>query len=356
MIEIGRAFVVGHEDVKQMPPQAKSLQAKSVNGGAGSKGKSAAADRIYMAVLFLVSLTTLLLIVAIAIELWVGSLASIHKFGFHFLVNSKWDPNHEILGALPFILGTLYTSFWALLIAVPISIGSAIFLSEIAPPMIRRPLGYLIELLAAIPSVVYGLCGVFVLSQVLANAKDNGDKYNGLETLIFNNQTLNKWEIFKGAPNGTDLLCASIILAIMVIPFITSVTRELLLAIPKIAREGSYGVGATKWETIQGVVLPFARPGIIGAVILGLGRALGETMAVTMVIGNADEFKFSLFSAGNTMASVIANEFTEASTEIYRSSLTEIGLSLFAVTLVVNGIARMMVRYMTLDIQTGKRR
>ena len=320
------------------------------------KPKTSIADRLYIALLFIASLATLVLIVAIAVELWIGSMPSIHKFGIGFLFASKWDPNHSILGAEPFICGTLYTAFWALLIAVPISVGSAVFLAEIAPPIIRQPLGYLIELLAAIPSVVYGLCGAFVLAPMLSNDKSLGDKYNGLETMISHNKVLSKFPLFTGSGTGADILCASIILAIMVIPFITSVTRELLLAIPKIAREGSYGVGATKWETINGVVLPYARAGIIGAVILGLGRALGETMAVTMVIGNADSFHLSLFSAGNTMASVIANEFTEASTQIYRAALTEIGLCLFAVTLVVNAIARLMVRYMALDIQTGGRR
>jgi phosphate transport system permease protein len=243
----------------------------------------------------------------------------------------------------------------ALLIAVPVSVGSAIYLAEIAPRIIRNVLGYIIELLAAIPSVVYGLCGVFVLSHMLASDRSGGDNYNGLETVIVNNHRLSKLSIFHGPPNGSDIMCASIILAIMVIPFITSVTRELLLAIPKIAREGSYGVGATKWETINGVVLPFARAGIIGAVILGLGRALGETMAVTMVIGNADHFNVSLFSAGNTMASLIATEFNEAS-GVYLSALTEIGLCLFVLTLIVNGFARLLVKYMAKDIQTGGKR
>ncbi len=319
------------------------------------KSVASTADQVYMAILFLVSLATVLIIVAIGVELWVGSKLSMDQFGFKFLTTKTWDPVRLLLGAEPFILGTLYTSAIALIIAVPISIGSAIYLAEIAPKFIRTWLGYLIELLAAIPSVVYGLCGVYLLSHMLSNNKANGDSYNGLETLIANNPHLTKLALFNGVPSGTDVLCASLILAVMIIPFITSVTRELLLAIPKIAREGSYGVGATKWETITGVVLPFARAGIIGAVILGLGRALGETMAVTMVIGNANKFDISLLKQGATMASIIANSFNEAY-GIEKSALTEIGLCLFVLTLVINGFARLLVRSMAKDIQTGGKR
>ncbi len=312
-----------------------------------SRSRAETMDRVYMALLFLASLTIFLLIVGIAVELAYGSHLSVAKFGLGFLTKSKWDANHNIFGAWPFILGTLYSSFWALLIAVPVSVGSAIFLSEIAPRWLRTPLGFLIELLAAIPSVVYGLWGLFVLQGILANH---------VETPISNNHFWSKLPIFTGSPNGTDMLAASLILAIMVTPFITSVSRDILLAIPKVAREGSYGIGATKWETITGVVLPFARAGIIGGIILGLGRALGETMAVTMVIGNSEGFKLSLFSAGNTMASLIANEFSEASVDLYRSALIEIGLILFIVTMIVNGLARLLVRYTAKDIQSGGRR
>ena len=304
-------------------------------------------DRVYMAVLFLVSLTILALILGIAADLIYGSRLTLHHYGLSFLTAHAWDPNHDIYGAWPFILGTLYSSFWALVIAVPVSIGSAIFLTEIAPRWIRMPLGFLIELLAAIPSVVYGLWGIFVLEPFLAAR---------IETPISNNHLLSKLPLLQGAPNGNDMLCAALILSIMVIPFITSVSRDILLAIPPIAREGSFSLGSTKWETITGVVLPFARAGMIGAVILGLGRALGETMAVTMVIGNSDKFSPSLLQPGNTMASLIANEFTEASTNLYRSALIEIGLTLFAVTMVVNAFARLLVRYTAKDIQTGGRR
>ncbi len=340
-------------------------------------------DQIYMALLFLASLAILALIVGIAVQLAVTSHQSLSNFGPSFLFTTTWDPNRNTFGAWNFILGTLYSSFWALLLAVPISVGAAIFLSEIAPPYIRTPLAFLIELLAAIPSVVYGLWGIFVLSPLLTNVYDgpsftvfgllkewvvthhipttvkswiSGDNpIPGLEPSIAQNHLLHRLPIFSGPPNGSDVMTASLILAIMVTPYITSVSRDILMAIPKISREGSYAVGATKWETITGVVLPYARAGIIGAVILGLGRALGETMAVTMVIGNSETFKTSLFAPGNTMASVIANEFSEASTDIYRSSLIEIGLCLFIVTMIVNGIARLLVRYTALDIQGGKR-
>jgi phosphate transport system permease protein len=303
-------------------------------------------DRVYMAIIFIASLAILLLILGIALELAIGARQSLSHFGFGFFAGIRWDPVHFIFGALPFVEGTLYSSFLALLIAVPISIGSAIFLTEIAPWWLRKPLSFLIELLAAIPSVVYGLWGMFVLTPFLVDH---------VETPISQNHAISSLALFSGPPFGSDMLCAALILAIMVIPFITSVSRDILLAIPRIAREGSYGVGATKWETISGVVLPFARAGIIGAVILGLGRALGETMAVTMVIGNSRAFHLSLLSPGNTMASLIANEFSEASFDLYRSSLIEIALCLFVVTMVVNAFARLLVRYTALDVQTGGR-
>ncbi|HEV2472132.1 MAG TPA: phosphate ABC transporter permease subunit PstC, partial [Chthonomonadales bacterium] len=257
-------------------------------------------------------------------------------FGWRFLTKSDWDPSRQIFAVTPFILGTLYTSFWALLIAVPISVASAIFLAEIAPGWLRLPVGFLVELLAAIPSVVYGLWGIFVLVPWLMKH---------VETPISNSPKLGNFALFNAPPNGNDILAASLILAIMVTPFITSVSREVLRAIPRDARAGSYALGATRWETIRNVVLPYARSGMIGAIMLGLGRALGETMAVTMVIGNNPDFHIALFSPGYTMASVIANEFTEAPLPLYRSALIEIGLTLFIMTAIVNGCARLLVRY-----------
>jgi phosphate transport system permease protein len=304
-------------------------------------------DRLYSALLFLASLSILALVVAIAMELLIGSRESLQRFGVRFFVRMAWDPVHEDFGALAYILGTLYTSFWALLIAVPISVGAAIFLAEVAPRWIRGPLSFLIELLAAIPSVVYGLWGIFVLSPWLVQH---------VETPISENPTLSRFNLFNAPPNGNDILAASLILAIMVLPYITAVSRDIVRAIPRTVREGSNALGATQWETIRGVVLPYARGGIIGAVILGLGRALGETMAVTMVIGNELGFHVGLFHSGYTMASIIANEFTEASFPLYRSALIEIGLTLFVVTMVVNAGARLLIYYTARNVQGGGRR
>ena len=304
-------------------------------------------DRIYAAILFIASLSILILVVAIALELVLASRESLQRFGWRFFTRMAWDPVHQNFGALAYILGTLYTSFWALLMAVPISIGAAIFLAELAPRWLRTPVSFLIELLAAIPSVVYGLWGIFVLSPWLVQH---------VETPISENATLSKFALFNAPPNGNDILAASLILAIMVLPYITAVSRDILRAIPRTAREGSYALGATRWETIQGVVLPYARAGIIGAVILGLGRALGETMAVTMVIGNELGFHVGLFHSGYTMASIIANEFTEASFPLYRAALIEVGLTLFVVTMVVNAGARVLIYYTARNLQGGGRR
>jgi phosphate transport system permease protein len=326
---------------------AKPSPASPAPKGAGLERPRQLADRVYLAILFAVSLLILTIIAAIAVELTVGSFPSIKSFGAGFVAHSTWDANRLVFGALPFLLGTLYSSFWALLIAIPISIGTAIFLSEVAPAWIRTPFSFLVELLAAIPSVVYGLWGIFVLAPWLAAH---------VETPISNNARLARLALFNTAPSGNDMLAASLILAIMVLPYITSVSRDILRAIPRAARDSSYALGATRWETIKGVVLPYARAGIIGAVILGLGRALGETMAVTMVIGNNSHFHLSLFSPSYTMASVIANEFTEASIDLYRSALIEIGLMLFIVTMIVNGCARLLVYYTAKDIHGGARR
>jgi phosphate transport system permease protein len=304
-------------------------------------------DRIYSAILFLASLSIFVVVLGIALELVLASGETLHRFGMGFFARAAWDPVRQDFGALPFIFGTLYTSFWALLLAVPVSIGAAIFLAEIAPKWLRNPVSFLIELLAAIPSVVYGLWGVFVLAPWLSTH---------VETPISEHPHLSKFVLFDAPPNGNDILAASLILAIMVLPFITSVSRDILRAIPRSAREGSYALGATQWETIRGVVLPYARGGIIGAVILGLGRALGETMAVTMVIGNSLDFKPQLFNSGYTMASIIANEFSEASFSLYRSALIEIGLALFVVTMVVNGFARVLIYYTAKNVQGGGRR
>ena len=260
------------------------------------------------------------------------AMLSIQKFGWHFLFTSTWDPVKEIFGALPFIYGTIVSSLLALLIAVPVSLGVAIYLAELAPQFIREPLSFLIELLAAIPSVVYGLWGIFVLAPFLRQTVQP-----------FLSKYLGFLPLFKGEFYGVGMFTAGIILSIMIIPTISSVSREVFLAVPSNQKEAALALSATRWEAIRLAVLGYARTGVLGAVILGLGRALGETMAVTMVIGNRPEISASLFAPGYTMASVIANEFSEATSNLYLAALIEVGLVLFFVTLIVNIIARMLI-------------
>jgi len=266
----------------------------------------------------------------------VGQLAwsawpSIKAFGFRFLVSGTWDPVAGEFGAGPMIFGTLYSSLIALVLAVPLAIGVAIFLTEFAPQWIRRPVGTLVELLAAIPSVVYGLWGIFVLIPLLR------------AYVIPPLQAVLGWTpLFSGTFFGNSMLAAGIILAIMILPYISSVSREVMAAVPPSQREAALALGATRWEAVWSAVLPYARPGLVGAVVLGLGRALGETMAVVMVIGNRHELSASLVEPGYTMAAVIANEFNEAA-GLQRAALFEIGLVLFAVTLAVNAFARLLV-------------
>jgi phosphate transport system permease protein len=258
--------------------------------------------------------------------------ASVHAFGWSFITSTDWDPVRDQFGALPFIYGTVVSSLLALVLAVPISIGSAIWISELAPAWLRNPAGFLIELLAAVPSVVYGLWGVFVLAPFLRNtAEPLLAKYLGFLPL------------FRGTHQGFGMLAGGVILAIMIIPTITSVSREVMSSVPNVYREGALALGATRTEMVGMAVLPFARSGIVGAIILGLGRALGETMAITMLIGNRAEISVSLFSPSYTMASVIANEFTEATGDVHLAALAEIGLLLFAVTLILNIVARLLV-------------
>jgi phosphate transport system permease protein len=306
------------------------------------RSKKLLGDKLYRFVLQICAVVVLLVIAGLLYELISGSADSISKFGLGFVTESKWDPSSQTFGALPFILGTLYSSFWALVLALPISILTAVFLSEIAPRWLERPVSFMVELLAAIPSVVYGLWGILILQPWLVKHVETPIAKSWMSSI----------PIFGDTANGYDMLAASMILAIMVLPYITAVSRDLLRAIPKAVREGSYALGATKWETIKLVVLPYARGGIIGAVMLGFGRALGETMAVTMVIGNSPVFKTSLFASGYTLASVIANELAEAS-GLYRSALIEIGLCLFIITLLVNAGAKLLIYYTAQDINTG---
>ena len=271
-----------------------------------------------------------LLVAGIAFVLWQQSRVSIAKFGFRFWRTTIWDPVSGDFGALPFIWGTLYSSFLALLISTPVALGIAIFLSELSPRFLRTPLAFLTELLAAVPSIVYGLWGVFVLVPLVRKLEMLAPSWaRGLP-------------LFTGPPLGVGMLSAALVLAVMVIPFTSSVAREVLKAVPATQREAAYALGATRWEAIQ-VAMRYGRTGVIGAVILGLGRAIGETMAVTMVIGNSPQLTWSLFAPQYTMAAVLANEFTEAADDLYLSALIEIGLVLFAITLIINAASRFLI-------------
>jgi phosphate transport system permease protein len=265
-------------------------------------------------------------------ELWHNSALPRHKFGWHFLVTSDWDPVFENFGALPFIYGTVVTSALALLLAVPLGVGAAIFLAELAPRAISDALTFVIELLAAVPSVIFGLLGIFVLVPVLRTTVEP-----------FLKSSLGFLPFFQGPIYGIGLLAAGAILTLMVVPFIISISREVLMAVPSEQREAALALGATKWESTWRVVLPYARSGIFGSIFLALARALGETMAVTMVIGNDPRISTSLFGPGYSIAAVIANEFTEATGNLYLQSLIELGLVLFVVTIIINGLARLLV-------------
>jgi phosphate transport system permease protein len=275
-------------------------------------------------------LLVVVLVAGIAWELYRDSHLSIAKFGFDFWRTRVWDPVAGTFGALPFIWGTLYSALAAMVLSTPIALGIAIFLSELSPRVLRTPLTFLTELLAAIPSIVYGLWGIFVLVPFVRRLE------------VYTPGWLKKFPLFSGPPLGVGMLAASLILAVMVIPFTSSVAREVLKAVPVTQREAAYALGATRWEAIQAAIR-YGRTGIMGAIMLGFGRALGETMAVTMVIGNNPKISASLYAAQHTMAAVIANEFTEADTDIYLSALIEIGLVLFVITLVINAFSRLLI-------------
>jgi len=278
----------------------------------------------------LFGLVLVLLVAAIGVELVRQSALSIQKFGLNFWRTQTWDPVAGDFGALPFIWGTLYSSILALLISTPIALGIAIFISELCPSFLKSPLVFLTELLAAIPSIVYGLWGIFVLVPAVRTLQSSLP--DALRALPF----------FAGPPLGVSMMSAGLILAVMVIPFTSSVAREVLKAVPTAQREGAYALGATRLEAISAALF-YARTGIVGAVMLGFGRALGETMAVTMVIGNNPKISLSLLAPQHTMAAVLANEFTEADTALYLSALIEIGLVLFVMTLIINSLSRLLI-------------
>jgi len=285
------------------------------------------------------------LLAAILISLVYGSTLSLQKFGLGFLFSDKWDPVTEQFGALVPIYGTLVTAAIAMLIGIPVSFGIALFLTELSPIWLRRPLGTAIEMLAAIPSIIYGMWGLFVFAPLFADY---------VQPWVI--KTLGKWPLigmlFKGPPMGIGMLTAGIILAIMVIPFITAVMRDVFELVPEILKESVYGLGATTWEVVWKVVLPYTKIGVVGGIMLGLGRALGETMAVTFVIGNAHRLSASLFAPGNSIASALANEFNEATGDLYPSALIELGLILFLITTIVLALSKLLL--MQLAKQEGK--
>lgn len=293
-------------------------------------------DILFRNIARLAASAVLALLVAIIVSLVAGSLPSIKAFGLKFLGSAEWNPVTDEFGALVPIVGTLATSFIALLIAIPVSFGIAIFLTELSPRWLRRPLGIAIELLAGIPSIIYGMWGLFVFAPLF------GDH---VEPWL--NRDLGHMPVigplFSGPPMGIGLLCGGIILAIMVIPFIASVMRDVFDVVPALLKESAYGLGATTWEVMWNVVLPYTKIGVVGGIMLGLGRALGETMAVTFVIGNAHELSASLLKPGNSISSALANEFTEAVGDLYTSSLIELGLILFLITFIVLTLARFLL-------------
>lgn len=293
------------------------------------------ADRAFEWLTLAMAMAVVVLVFLVGWQLARGSSLAIKRFGFHFLTTSTWDPVAEQFGALPFIYGTIVSSLIALLIAAPLSIATAVFLTELAPPWIRQPITSLIEMLAAIPSVILGLWGIFVMIPFLRDYP-----------FPFLKKYFEWTGLFTGPIYGVSMLAGGIIIAIMVLPIITSISREILRSVPNLQREAAYALGATRWEVTRIAVLSYARKGLFGAVILGLGRALGETMAVTMVIGNTPQIAASLLKPGYTLASVIANEFTEATTDLYLQALFEIGLVLFGITILANLVAQLLLRTM----------
>lgn len=289
-------------------------------------------DEIARLITFVFAASVVLLTLLLVYELWEGSALPRHAFGFRFFMTRVWDPVFDNFGALPFIYGTLITSTVALLLAVPLGIGASIFLAELAPARLSDTLEFFIDLLAAVPSVIYGLLGIFIVVPIMRDSVEPALK-TSLGFLPF----------FTGPAYGVGFLTAGIVLAIMVIPYIISVSREVLLSVPRDQREAALALGATRWESTWKVVVPFARSGIMGSIFLALARALGETMAVTMVIGNAPTISASLFSPGNSIASIIAGQFTEATGDLYLQSLIELGLVLFLLTFVLNGLARILI-------------
>ena len=303
-----------------------------VTGSRSLLARLKSGDEIARIITFIFAATVVLITVLLVLQLWHDSSLPRHKFGLNFFATRVWDPIAEEFGALPFIYGTLVTATVSLLIAVPLGLGAAIFLAELAPQKISDTLQFFIDLLAAVPSVIYGLLGVFIVIPLMREYLQP-----------FLKKTLGFLPLFQGPAYGVGFFTAGIVLAIMVIPYIISVSREVLLSVPRDQREAALALGSTRWESTWKVVVPFARTGIMGSIFLALARALGETMAVTMVIGNTPTISASLFSPGYSIAAVIANEFTEATGEIYLQSLIELALVLFLLTFILNGLARILL-------------
>ena len=297
-------------------------------------------DFIFHKVTLLFAASVLVVLVGIIISLAIGAAPAFREFGASFLVTNEWDPVNDKFGALIAITGTLATSIIALLVAFPISFGIALFLTAICPTWLRRPMGMAVELLAGVPSIIYGMWGLFVFAPLFGDyVQPLLKKTLGVLPFI--------GPFFQGPAMGLGLLTAGIILAVMIIPFIASVMRDVFEIVPAVLKESAYGLGCTKWEVVRKIVLPYTRAGVVGGVMLGLGRALGETMAVTFVIGNANDLKLSLFSPGNSISSTLANEFAEASSALHVSSLYALGLILFAITFIVLSAAKIMLMGMT---------
>jgi phosphate transport system permease protein len=306
--------------------------------------KRLSGDSIFKGITILFAFSILAILLLMVVEMCKESLPAIEKFGLRFITGRDWDAVQGSFGALAFIWGSVISSIFALLLATPLSVGTAIFITEIAPKKVGGVVASLVELLAAIPSVIYGLWGVLIMAPWLQR---------GVEPFLIDH--LGFLTFFRGAPYGVSMLAAIFILMIMVVPIITSITKEVLLAVPQSQKEAAIALGATRWEMIRIAVIPYGKSGILGAVILGLGRAIGETMAVTMVIGNTPQISLSLLAPGYTMPSVIANEFAEASSKLHAAALMEIGLILLVITLIINSMARFLIWSVTRGAKGGSR-
>lgn len=312
------------ERPENLPSEVRSPRAKHSN---------AYIDPLFRGITWLFASGIVLLFAAMLVVLWIESKPAIDAFGFNFLISTDWNPVTNQFGAVVAIVGTLVSTLIAIIIAIPISIGIAIYLSEIAPHWLRTPVGVAIELLAAIPSIVFGMWGLFVISPIMADT---------IQPML--QKVFGFLPFFSGPTMGIGMLTAGVVLALMIIPFISSVSRDVFMMTPQPLKEAAYGLGSTTWEVVRDVVIPYGKKGVVGAVFLGLGRALGETMAVTFVIGNAYHLSLSLFAPGNSIASTLANEFTEADGDIYMASLVELSLVLFVITFVILGAAQLWLR------------